>query len=146
MTGFCILGALYFILGVLTKIKCRFLFITSTNFGRRLCFGAVCVHTFICISICIQTYKKVANRLWLNSKSMLINWGLLLIVVFICLWSHASIQSTISMTSKTVWHHKHIITTSIYFIFFSIGFNVPFNIFQVISGRCLLVTGMITTL
>ena len=31
--------------------------------------------------------------------------------------------------------------------FFCIGFNVPFNKFQVISGRCLLVTeGMLTTL
>ena len=31
--------------------------------------------------------------------------------------------------------------------FFFIGFNVPFNTFQVTSGRCLLVTeGMITTL
>ena len=34
-----------------------------------------------------------------------------------------------------------------HFLFFCIGFNVPFNTFQVISGRCLLVTeGMITTL
>ena len=34
-----------------------------------------------------------------------------------------------------------------YIPFFGIGFNVPFNTFQVISGQCLLVTeGMITTL